>query len=546
MVTDQKQRILTGQQLRRATGLIAVAFVLSGALGVVRQAIITAKFGAGAELDAFYVAYRIPELLFTLVAGGALGSAFIPVFARFQDAEDDAWRLASAAITLVGLTATVLAVLTGVFSDWITAHILIPEASPAQQALTADLMRVMLSTVIIFGVSGLIMAILNANQHFLTPALAPSMNNLGLIAGAVFLAPRFGVYGLAVGAVLGAILHLGIQLPALRTIKPRLRPLADLRTPGVIEVLRLMGPRVIGSAVVQVNFLVNTVLSSGMTPGSYTALYVAFMLMFTVLGVLGQSVGTAVFPSLAALSAKDDRDGFRRTLAGALRDVLFTSLPASVGMIVLAIPLVATVNQHGRWTADDTVAAAWALQFFALGLAGFALQEVLARAFYALRDTITPVVIAVGGMLLNVALSLLLIRIVHGEQPIFGRTVYPLTSLGLWTAAPGQGPFGGLALSNALATTVESAVLWLALRRRMNGLDDQQVLGIALRGLLASLIMGAVVLLAANWLASRSAVVTLVVGSVIGAAVFEVCALALGVPEARTVPAAFLRRVRRS
>jgi putative peptidoglycan lipid II flippase len=547
MGTDHNQHVLTGQQLRRATGLIAFAFVLSGVLGVVRQAIISASFGAGSELDAFYQAYRIPETLFTLVAGGALGSAFIPVFAHYlgSDDLDGAWRLASAVITLVTLTATVLAVVVAIFGGWITSHILIPLASPAQQSLTTDLMRIMLCTVIIFGVSGLIMAILNANQHFLTPALAPSMNNLGLIVGALFLAPYFRVYGLVAGAVLGALLHLGVQLPALRTIKPQLRPLADLRVPGVREVLRLMGPRVLGQAVVQVNFLVNTALASGMTPGSFTALTVAFALMFTVLGVLGQSVGTAIFPSLAALSARDDREGFRRSLAGAMRDVLFTSLPASVGMIVLAVPLVAAINQRGHWSADDTTATAWALQFFALGLAGFALQEVLARAFYALRDTTTPVTIAVGGMLLNVALSLALIRFVHGQQSQFGAPANPLSTLSLWIVPPGQGPFGGLALANALATTVESAALWLVLRRRLNGLYDRQVLGMALRVLLASLAMGVVVVVVANWLEGRSPVLPLSAGTLAGVIAFEACALVLGLQEARTLPMAFVRRFRR-
>ncbi len=546
--TQPKQRVLTGQQLRQATGVVAAAFILSGALGVVRQAVIGPLFGAGIELDAFYAAYRIPELLFTLVAGGALGSAFIPIFARYlgHDDLDGAWRLASAIITLVALIATILAIISGIFADSITGHVLIPEASLVQQALTTNLMRIMLCTVIIFGVSGLIMGILNTYQHFLTPALAPSMNNVGLIIGALFLAPRFGVYGLAIGAVLGALLHLGIQLPALRGIGPRLRPLPDLHTPGVVEVLRLMGPRVIGSAVVQVNFLVNTVLTSGMVPGSYTALTSAFALMFTVLGVLGQSVGTAVFPSLAALSARDDTDGFRRTLVGAMRDVLFLSLPASVGLIALAVPLVATIYQRGHWSVDDTLATAWALQFFALGLAGFALQEVLARAFYALRDTMTPVTIAVGGMLLNVALSLILMRVVQGQRSLFGTPADPFTSLTLWIPSPGQGPFGGLAMANALATTVESAVLWLVLRRRVNGMHDRQILGMAGRVLLASLVMGAAVLLVADRLAGRSPVLTLLVGAVVGVIVFEAVALVLGLSEARSVPTMVLRRFRRS
>lgn len=521
-MTEQKQRVLSDQQLRRATGVIAAAFVLSGALGVIRQGVIGARFGAGSELDAFYAAYRIPEMLFTLVAGGALGSAFIPVFGRFlnEDDPEGAWRLASAVITLVTLAATVLAALAALFGPWITGTILIPEASPTQQALTTRLMQIMLSTVIIFGISGLVMGILNANQHFLTPALAPSMNNLGLILGALFLTARFGVYGLVIGAVLGALLHVGIQLPALYRVGPRLGPIISLDTPGVREVLRLMGPRVLGSAVVQVNFLVNTALASGMAAGSFTALTVAFSLMFTVLGILGQSVGTAVFPSLVALGVREDLTGFRQTLAGAMRGVLFMSLPAFVGMIVLARPLVATIYEHGAWTPNDTTATAWAFQLYALGLAAFALQEVLARAFYALHDTATPVAIGVSGMLLNVALSLILIRVV-------------------------QQPYGGLAISNVLATTAESAALWIVLRGRLHGLEDRQMLAMIVRTLAASLVMGAGALVITGWLEGRSALLILLVGTAIGGLLFEGLAFALGLPEARDVPMAVLRRFRK-
>ncbi len=521
-MTEHKQRVLSGQQLRQATGTIAAAFVLSGALGVVRQGVIGARFGAGSELDAFYAAYRIPEMLFTLVAGGALGSAFIPVFGRFlsNDDADGAWRLASAVITLVTLTATALAALAALFGPWITSTLLIPEASPAQQALTTRLMQIMLSTVIIFGISGLVMGILNANQHFLTPALAPSMNNLGLILGALFLTARFGVYGLVIGAVLGALLHVGIQLPALLRIGPRLRPIVSLDTPGVREVLRLMGPRVVGSGVVQVNFLVNTALASGMAAGSFTALTVAFSLMFTVLGILGQSVGTAVFPSLVVLGAREDLTGFRQTLAGAMRGVLFMSLPAFVGMVVLARPLVAVIYEHGLWTPNDTIATAWAFQLYALGLAAFALQEVLARAFYALHDTATPVAIAVGGMILNVALSLSLIRVV-------------------------QQPYGGLAISNVLATTAESAVLWLVLRGRLRGLEDRTLFSMIARTLAASLAMGAVVLAVSGWLEGRSWLFILIVGVAVGGLFFEGLAFALGLPEARDMPMSVLRRFRK-
>jgi putative peptidoglycan lipid II flippase len=521
-------QVLSGQQIQRATGVIAAAFLVSAVLGVLRQAIIASQFGAGSQLDAFVAAYRIPEMLFTLVAGGALGSAFIPVYSRFitNGDEDGGWQLASAVLTIVGLAGTVAAIVVGIFGQFITATFLVPNASPQQQVLTTELMRIMLCTVVIFGLSGLIMGVLNTHQHFLTPALAPSMNNLGLIFGAIFLAPSFGIYGLAIGAIIGSLLHMGVQLPALMKIKPKLQVLPNFNIDGVRDVLLLMGPRVIGQGVVQINFVVNTALASGMAEGSIAALSVAFALMFVVLGILGQSIGTAVFPTLSTLGAQGDMDGFRQTLSGALRNVIFLSLPASVGIIVLAVPLVATINQRGQWTAENTLATAWALRFFAVGLLGFALQEVLARAYYALRDTSTPVTIAVGGVVLNIILSLILIHFIKG-------------------ASPAEGPFGGLALANALATLIESAALWGVLRRRISGLHEREIFDMTGRTFIAALVMGIVVTLVATALSNLSSVIILIVGAATGLLTFELVAIVLGVNEARTVPGIVLRRFRR-
>src|SRR5690606_569481 len=275
-----------------------------------------------------------PELIFVLVAGGALGSSFIPVFARLRerdDAEYSAWRLASAVMTLSALAAGVLSLIVVLLAPFIVSNLLAPGAEPEVQALTADLMRIMMVTPFVFSISGLLMGILHAHQLFLLPSLAISMNNIGLIIGALVIARLLpagsgveqvgdsNVYGLAYGAALSAFLHLAVQLPGLRQMDARLRPLFDWRIPGVMEVLRLMGPRVLGLAVVQINFVVNAVFTSGMISGSAAALATAFTLMFFALGIIGQSLGSAVFPSLSALAAAGDMDGFKDRLATALR-----------------------------------------------------------------------------------------------------------------------------------------------------------------------------------------------------------------------------------
>ncbi len=527
-VPTPARNVLTVPQMARAAGIVMISFVLTGLLGIVRNAVIGGALGESGALDAYFAANRVSETLFTLVSGGALGSAFIPVFARFltKDDKTSAWHLAGAVVSLVAVGSLILAVIAGVFADSIVSRLLIPDASAAQQMLTVQLMRVMLATVVIFSVSGLSMAILNAHQRFLVASLAPGMYNIGIIIGALFFVPRFGVFGLAYGTLLGALLHLAVQIPALRLLNGTFHLSLSLNTPGVSEVLRLMAPRVLGLGVVQINFWVNAALTSGMVPGSLAALTFAFGLLFTVLGVLGQSVGTAIFPTLSALSGHDDMDGFRRVLAGSLRGVLFMALPASVGLIVLSSPLVEVIYHHGQWTPQNTTATVWALRFFAVGLAGFALQEVLARAFYALRDTWTPVIVGVSGVILNVALSLILIRVISGAQP-------------------GQGPFGGLALANALATLLESAALWFLMSRRLHGLNDQVVIGAAARMALAALVMGGSVWALRAALVGFSPLIVLIAGTALGAALYEGITVGLRLTEASSVPRTVIRRFRR-
>lgn len=545
---------LSNRQIARAAAVVVGGFLASGVLGLVRTAVISVTFGAGAALDAYTGAQRIPEALFVIVAGGALGSSFIPVFARFtaQDDERGAWRLASAVMSCVFVLATLLAIVTAACAPVIVPLLLEPGASPAQQALTTALTQVMLVTVAIFGVSGLLMGILNARQVFTLPALALSMNNLGQIFGALVLTrlipvyglhygglaphfaerlagglpadPELAVFGLAFGAVLGALLHLLIQIPGLPRVGARLRFLPDPRVPGVAEVLVLMAPRVLGLAVVQINFIVNVNLTSGMIAGSRSALVTAWNLLFFVLGVIAQSVGTAVFPSLSALAAAQDMAGFKDRLAGALRGVLFLAFPAMIGLILLGNAGISILLERGAWTAEDTAATAWALTFFAVGIAGHSLLEVLSRAFYALADTRTPVLVGLASVAANIVLSLILIRVLGSP-----------TSLS-------HGPFAGLALANSVATLLEGLTLWLLLHRRIGDLNDRVVLSGAARSLAAALGMGAVLWGLIRLLGERSALLTALLGGGVGVAVFFGLALLFGLDEARSVPRGLLRR----
>lgn len=530
---------LNSHQISRAVLIVLIGFLGSGILGLVRTMLFSVIFGAGAELDAYYAAQRLPELLYTVVAGGALGSSFIPVFTRFLTKGDDAgaWRLASAVLTLAMAAAGVLALALALLAPWFVPNVLVVGVPAEQAALTTQMTQMMLVTVVIFTSSGLIMGILNAHQLFLLPSLALIGNNLGQIIGALValaaiqllnVPPRQAVYALAGGAVFGSLLHLSIQLPGLRKIGARLTARFDAHTQGAREVLLLMLPRVFGLAMVQINFTVNVILTSVMIEGSLSAMNVAWTLMFFALGVIAQSVGTAVFPTLAALAAANDMAVFHQRLAGAMRGVLFLAFPATVVMIGLGETIIRALFEHGNWTPENTAAAAWALTFFALGIAGHSLLEVLSRAFYALADTWTPVSIGVLSILANIVLSVLLMQVMGDSQTL------------------ARGPFAGLALANSLTTIAEALVLWLLLRRRIGVGQGMTVIRGGAAALAAALGMGVIMMLVRVALADQSPWLALFAASAAGAITFFGLALALGIGEARTVPALVLRRVRKS
>jgi putative peptidoglycan lipid II flippase len=434
-----------------------VLFVVSRALGLLREMVIARQFGTSAEMDAYLAAFRLPDFLFYVVAGGALGSAFIPTFSGYLVRADlpGAWRLASAVINWIILILSSLGAVAAIAAPWLVQQFY-GDFSPEQQALTTELMRWMLISTVIFGISGVVMGILNAQHHFLLPALAPVVYNLAIILGAWLLGPTWGVRGLTAGVVLGAAGHLLVQLPGLARGGQRMvyRPVLAIGEASVHEVARLMGPRVLGLAAVQLNFVVTTILASSLTAGSLAALNYGWIIMLLPQGVIAQSVATALFPTLAALAAQGEKAEMRRIFAATLRNLLFLTLPATVGLLILREPIIRLLLEWGRFDARSTSLTASALGFFALGLVGHAIVEIAVRAFYALKDTKTPVNIGILAMAVSIGLSLFLMR-------LFERLGWP--------------PHGGLALANSLAATLEMALLLIWLRPAMGGLSEGEL-----------------------------------------------------------------------
>ncbi|MEJ2570709.1 MAG: murein biosynthesis integral membrane protein MurJ [Anaerolineales bacterium] len=388
------------RRITRAAGIVMIGFALSSLSGLASQVLITNAFGTGARLDAFYTANRLPETLFNLIAGGALASAFLPTLTGFLARNDrkGSWRLTSSVVNLILIILGVLSVTAAVAAPWLVRTILAPGYKDAEQIrLTVSLLRIMLLSPAIFGLSGILMATLNAHQHFALPALAPACYRLGLIFGVLFLVPPLGIFGLAWGTVLGALLHLFVQLPALRMLKPSYQRTLGLEMPAVREVGRLMMPRLLGVAVVQLNFWVNTILASGQPEGSLSALTFAFQLMLMPQAVIAQATAIAALPTFSEQFARGKIEELRRSFSNTLRGVLFLALPASMGLILLRKPIVTLLFERGAFGAQSTEQVSWALLWWGVGLVGHSVLEIIVRAFYAMHDTRTPV--AVGAVM---------------------------------------------------------------------------------------------------------------------------------------------------
>lgn len=523
------------RQIARAAGTVMFAILFGQLAGLARGILVANTFGASPELDAFFAANRVSETLFLLVAGGALGSAFIPTFTGLlaKDETDSAWRLASSLANTVTLTLSLLAALIALFAPQVVRFALAPGLStnPELFSLTVALLRIQLISAVLFGLGGLIVGILNAHQVFLIPALTPAMYQIGIILGAVFLAPSMGIYGLAWGVVIGAVLYLVVQLP------PLLKLVFDLQSPisiyqlriikdaNVRQVLILMIPRLLGVAVVQLNFWVNTNLASKMEAGSVTSLTYAFSLMLMAQAAIAQSVAIAAMPTFSAQHALGKIDDMRASLAASLRGILLMAVPASVGLILLREPLISFLYQRGEFDSRDVQLVAWALLWFAAGLVGHSIMEVLTRAFYAQQDTKTPVIIGTVAMGLNVAFSILFSQ---------------------YFASLGWFPLGGLALANSLATALEAAALFIFMRKRLNGIEGKSIFDRAWRVALSALGMGfglgwwiQSTLSQTRWLAALG-------GVAVGGVIYLMGVTVLKVPEIQTLMNAIARRLLRA
>jgi putative peptidoglycan lipid II flippase len=506
--------VSAGRVLVTASLILTIAALASRLLGWVRLLVIGSQFGASRELDAYFAAFRIPDAIFQLVVAGALSAALIPVFASYRARGEDreAWVLASSVINLVLIALAGLSLLMAIF-----APLLVPIVAPGFDAPTTELTirmtRIMLLSPVLIGMGAVVTGILNSYQQFTVPAIAPLLYNFAIILAAIFLAPIIGVEGLAVGVAIGSLAHLAVQLPSLARVGQRYDLTIGLGHPGVRRVAWLMGPRTLGLAAGQLNFIVSTILASGLPEGSLTAYNYAFQLSQIPVGVIGVSIAVALFPTLSQDAALGRIGDIRHQVANAVRVLIFIAAPLTAIMVVLREPLTSVFYQYGLFSQSATDRTASTLLYFAIGLVGHIVVHVLTRAFYAMQDTKTPVAWAVVAVAINIVLMAALV-----------------------------GPMGveGLALALSISAVLEVIGLLWSLRRRIDSIEGGEILRSLLRAGVAAL---AAALLMFGGLAVVEATVgglldnpvgrliVLLVLAAAGSAIYLVVAAALRSPE---------------
>ncbi|HSS36534.1 MAG TPA: murein biosynthesis integral membrane protein MurJ, partial [Patescibacteria group bacterium] len=398
-----------GRSLARAGLIVTVAFLISRALGWVRLVVIGTTFGATSELDTFFAAFRIPDLIFQLVAAGALSSALIPVIAGLleTDAESRAWRVAS---TVANLMLAILLVLAAIM--FVSAPAIVPAITPgfteAQWAQTVELTRIMLLSPILLALGSLATSLLNAKDRFGAAAAAPIVYNLAIIGAAILLAPTYGVYSLAIGVVAGSACHIGVQLLPLRQTGFRWTPRIDLGDPSARQALVLMVPRAVGLGASQLTFLVATSLATNLGAGAVSAFSIAFSVFQIPIGVIGIPIGVVMLPSMSRDLARGDVASYVSLVGRALRLILWVMLPLAGLTIVLRTEIVTLLFGYGRFDEHGVALTAAVLTCLSFALASESLIAILARAFYASRDTLTPVAAAVLAVAINVSLAIVL------------------------------------------------------------------------------------------------------------------------------------------
>jgi len=458
--------IKENKKVTKAAGVIGSFTLLSRIFGFIRDMVIAWLFGAGMLTDAFFVAFRIPNMLRRLLAEGSLSMAFVPVFTEYLTikGKTDAYRMAASALRFLAVLLVIITIIGIIISPGIVDVMAFGFAG-AKYELTVTMTKIMFPYVFFVCLVALCMGILNVLGHFAAPALAPVLLNLAIIGAAIFISPfmQQPVVGLAIGVLIGGLLQLGLQIPFLVKKGFYFWEKAPFFHPGIKQIIILMGPAVIGAAVQQINLFIATMLASMLPEGSISYLYYADRLVEFPLGILAISMSVAVLPTFSRQAAEQNFSEWKNTFVFAMNLTFFITLPAMVGLVIFNYPIIALLLQHGEFSTQDTMFTAQALIYYSTGLWAFSGVRILLSAFYSLQDTKTPFKIATISVIINILLSIYLMM--------------PLLHC-------------GLALATALSSMLNFILLVWCLRKKLGPLGGKKIIESVSKSMICSMIMG--------------------------------------------------------
>lgn len=514
-------------RVAKTAGFLMVVMILSRILGYLRDIIIYSYFGQNRITDAYNAAFSIPDFLYMLLVGGALSSAFIPIFSGYiaRKEEEEAWEVASIIFNLV-----MLLLLIGVSIGYVLApqlvSLIVPGFEPQYMEMTVLMTRIMFLQVIFMSMAGIAQGILHSFKHFRMPALGSLLYNVGIILVGSLLVRRLGIIGFSIGVVIGSFINLVVQVPMLRKKGVRYRNSLKFNHPGVKRIISLLVPILIGQSVIYLNLFVTQNLASGLDGGMIAALKLAERLMKLPIAVVGISMAVALFPNLTEYVATGNMKRYHSSLSTTMNNVIFLAVPSAVGLAIMGKSLIRMMYQQGAFDVAATEATTIALVFYSVGILGYSAIHVLSRAYYALEDTKTPVIISSLSMLVNLGFSLILIR--------------PMGH-------------GGLALAYSITGTIHMSVMLLFLRRKTGPLGGRIMLGTLSKTAIASAGMALSLWISNSsverWLdmgSKTGQIVSAVTGVVVGFTVFMLLARLLKIEEEAQVRQIIVKRFKRN
>lgn len=510
----------------QAAGILMITYFLSRILGYARDIVITSNIGLGVQTDSYYAAFTIPDLIYTLLVGGALSAAFIPVYSQYvnTDEQEEANKVASTIINIIAILASIMVIVGLVFTPQLIG--LITEFKGYGFRLTVILTRIMFVQCLFMCVTGISQGILQAHKKFSISAIGGLLYNIAIIAFGVILNKKLGIMAFSIGVVVGSVINFMIHIPYLKGFGFKYIFKIDYKHKGVKKFFLLLLPVLFGLAISEINLIVNQYFASGLGESIMSAMKNSQRLIMLPIDIFGMTVGVAIFPTMLAHIAKDQMDEYKNDIASSLSTILFVTIPATVGMMTLREPLIRMMYLQGKFTEKDVKTMSILLLFYCIGIVGYSSQGVLDRGFYALKDTKSVVKINSVALIINIVLSLVFIN-----------------SLGA----------RGLALSYALSGLASMAMLIFFLRRKVGGLKLKPVIITVVKTIIASGAMYVAIyftrMLTSEYIGNTgkiNQILDLGVNTIIGVVVFATCSVILKINEVTVVIDIIKKKIRKS